>query len=277
MRTLGFGRPINWVFNPAAAVIAGTLGEDRVIYYCVDEFTAFAGVATQSMRDLEAQLARRADIVIVSAERLYRSKAPMNANTHLVRHGVDFAHFRKAVDASAVMPDDIAGLPRPILGYFGLIAQDWVDVPLLVKVAKEFPDASLVMIGKSTMDVSELARLPNVHLLGRKPYADLPGYARAFDVALIPFPINEVTLNSNPLKAREYLAAGLPVVSTRVPEVEVLGQCRIADDPESFCQQIRHALAEPGPSAARGETMRPESWEARLAQIERLFAALPER
>src|SRR5213078_3256659 len=113
-----------------------------------------------------------------------------------------------------VVPPEIASLPRPVIGYFGLIADDWVDVPLIEHVAREFPGASVVMLGKVTADVSALAKIPNVHLLGRKPYASLPAYCKGFDVALIPFPINEATLNSNPLKAREYLAAGLPVICT---------------------------------------------------------------
>jgi glycosyltransferase involved in cell wall biosynthesis len=141
-------------------------------------------------------------------------------------------------------------------------------VPLLVRVAKEFPNASLVMLGRVTMDVSALSSLPNVHILGRRPYAMLPGYAKAFDVALIPFPINEATLNSNPLKAREYLAAGLPVVSTRIPEVQALGgACRIGVDHQSFVDQVRAALQCPGPDLARSESMRGESWAARLREV----------
>src|SRR5205807_9747142 len=165
------------------------------------------------------------------------------------------------------VPEEIAKLPRPILGYFGLIADDWVDVPLLVHLAKRFPQASLVLIGKTTMDVSALESLPNVHLLGRKPYETLPAYSKGFDVALIPFPVSEVTLNANPLKAREYLAAGLPVVSTPIPEVEVLGTCRIGGTAEQFARQVEAALAAPGPLARRSETMRQHSWQARLEEI----------
>jgi glycosyltransferase involved in cell wall biosynthesis len=274
MSKLGFKRPMNWVFNPAASVIAGTLGEETLIYYCVDEYTAFSGVPTQSLIELENQLARKADLVIVSAQKLLESKAALNPNTFLVRHGVDFTHFQKALDASGKIPDELARLPRPIIGYFGLIASDWIDLPLLVEVARQFPNASLVMLGKSTMDLAPLQQLPNVHLLGRKPYESLPDYARGFDVALIPFPINEATLNSNPLKAREYLAAGLPVVSTAIPEVEILGQCRIGRDRQSFCDEIRKALAEPGPNRARSETMRSESWAARLLAVEAHLAAV---
>jgi glycosyltransferase involved in cell wall biosynthesis len=266
MRRLGFRRPINWVFNPVAAVIAGALGEEQLIYYCVDEYTAFSGVASQSLAALEEQLLKRADLVIVSADRLYQSKARLNPRTVLVRHGVDHTHFRKALAPETEIPEEIARLPRPVIGFFGLIA-DWVDVDLMAEVAKHFRGGSLVVLGKSTTDVSVLRRLSNVHLLGRKPYEQLPAYAKGFDVALNPFRINELTLNANPLKVREYLAAGLPVVSTAIPEVEVLAQCRIGADHAGFIKQIEAALADPGPSEARSDAIRSESWEARVEQI----------
>jgi glycosyltransferase involved in cell wall biosynthesis len=267
MRKLKFRDALNWVFNPAAALIAGTLGEDKLIYYCVDEYSAFSGVPSQSLAAMERQLLEKADLVVVSAEKLYQAKASVNPNTILVRHGVDFDHFRKALDPQTPVPPEIARLPRPIIGYFGLIARDWVDVPLLEKVAASFPSASIVMLGKTTMDVSALSRFANVHLLGRKPYEALPGYCKGFDVGLIPFPINEATLHSNPLKAREYLAAGLPVVSTAIPEVQVLDECRVAEDHEAFIEEIRLALQAPGPYPARSDRMRGQGWEARLQEV----------
>lgn len=273
MRRLGFRRPINWIFNPAAEVIAGSLADDLLIYHCVDEYTAFSGVRAESLAEMERRLLRRADLVIVSAELLYQSKAKGNPRTVLVRHGVDLEHFRKALDARTQVPASIAGLPRPIIGFFGLIA-DWVDVGVMARVAEHFSGGSLVVLGKATTDVSGLQRLPNVHLLGRVPYADLPAYCKGFDVAINPFRISELTLNANPLKVREYLAAGLPVVSTAIPEVEVLGQCRIAADADGFVREVAAALAQPGPSAARSEAMRSESWGARLEEIREHIATL---
>jgi len=277
MRRLGFERPINWVFNPAAGIIAGALGEERVIYYCVDEYTAFSGVAKDALVELEKQLIRKADLVIVSASRLYESKAGMNPRTVLVRHGVDYDHFRKALSPETQVPDEIARLPRPIIGYFGLMAADWIDVDLMAHVAKSFPEGSMVLLGKVTTDVSRLSALPNVHLLGRKDFSTLPAYSKGFDVAILPFPISEVTLNANPLKVREYLAAGLPVVSTKIPEVEVLGKCLIGENKEDFVEKIKEALKDPGPSDARSLEMKGESWEGRLEEIRRHVAALNPR
>jgi glycosyltransferase involved in cell wall biosynthesis len=274
MRQLKFRRPINWVFNPAAGVLAGQLGEERVVYYCVDEYTAFRGVDTAALAAVEKGLIDKADLVVVSAEKLLASKRSPHAPTALVRHGVDFDHFAKALRADTVVPPEIANLPRPVIGYFGLIADDWVDVPLLVHTARRFPTGSLVLLGKSTMDVSALAREPNVHLLGRKPYTDLPAFCKGFDAAVIPFPVTEVTLNANPLKAREYLAAGLPVVSTDIPEVRVLPHCRIARSPDEFVNELRAALEQPGPQAEISESVLGESWAARLVEVERHLAPL---
>ncbi len=273
MRRLGFRRPVNWVYMPAAAVVVGDLGEDLVIYHCVDEYTGFSGVSARSIAELEELLIRRSDLVVVSSELLYQSKVKINPRTVLVRHGVDHAHFRRALRPETLVPSDIAELPRPIIGFFGLIA-DWVDVDLMAYVAEQFPEGSLVLLGKATTDVSALERLPNVHLLGRKHYDQLPAYCKGFDVALMPFRINVLTLNSNPLKVREYLAAGLDVISTPIPEVEVLGLCRIGADRESFVREIRVALMHPGPSVEGSEAVRGESWEARLDDIRGHVAAL---
>lgn len=277
MKRLGFKRPVNWVFNPTASVVAGSLGEELLVYYCVDEFTAFSDAGTKTMVDLEDQLIKRADLVVVSAQRLLESKGGKNPNTVLVRHGVEYAHFRKALLPETKIPDDIAKLPHPIIGYFGLMAADWIDIDLMEHIAKHFSGGSLVLLGKVTADVSRLSALPNVHLLGRKPFADLPGYSKGFDVAILPFPISEVTLNANPLKVREYLAAGLPVVSTKIPEVEVLGLARIAETKEAFCQQIEEAMKDPGPKAERSDTMKGESWEGRVEEVRRHVGALAPR
>ena len=273
MRQLKFKPPINFVFNPAASVIAGTLGEKQLIYYCVDEYTAFSGVSATSLGELEEELLRRADAVIVSADLLYASKAKINPNTILIRHGVDFAHFSKALDPQTEIPEEIRNLPHPIIGFHGLIA-DWVDVDLMAEVAKHFAHGSLVVVGKSTTDTSVLEELKNVHLLGRKPYQDLPAYCKGFDVALNPFRLNELTLNANPLKVREYLAAGLPVISSPIPEVEVLGLCRIANGPAETIREIELALKDPGPSVERSEAIRGESWEARINEIRAYLADL---
>lgn len=267
MRKLNFRGPtLNWIFNPAAGFIGGALNEDALLYYCVDEFTAFTGVDAEGLGKLERQLMGRSDLVITTAQPLQESKSPFNPNTFLVRHGVDFDHFRKTLDPSLEIPEEVRNLPRPVIGFYGLIA-DWVDVELMAAAAKRWPEGTLLIIGKSTTDISALEALPNVKLLGRKPYEMLPAYSKVFDVALLPFRLNTLTHAANPLKVREYLASGIPVVSTPLPEVEVLEQCRIATGEEAFLAEIEAALADPGPKAERSESIRHESWAARVDEV----------
>jgi len=260
---------ISWSFLPASAPVSGTLGEDLVVYHCVDEFSAFSDTNGRHIAELEERLLRRAHLCITSAERLRENKAKVNPNTVLVRHGVDFDHFVKACDASTPVPADLASLPKPVIGFFGLVA-DWVDLSWFEACARAHPEWSVVILGKVApdVDVGPLRALPNVHLLGRKPYADLPGYCKAFDVALMPFKWNELTLNANPLKVREYLAAGLPCVSTPLPEVEQVGLCQLAKTPQEAVRQVEAALREgAGPSRDRAQRVFHESWQARVDEI----------
>ena len=279
MRRLGFQNFVNIVFNPAAGMIAGQLGESELIYYCVDEYTAFTGVS-DGLRKIEEDLFRRSDLVIVSAEKLYESKKGFNPNTHIIRHGTDWKHFRTAVDCDLSVPADITDLPRPIIGFHGLLA-DWVDYELIKKVAEHFKSGSLVLIGKIAVDaevkIKTLHGVPNIHLLGRKPYADLPAYCQAFDVALNPFVVNELTLAANPLKVREYLAAGLPVVSTDIPEVRILEDCLVGTDHADFIAKVEAAIADPKPREQVSDAIRHESWDAKVDELRAVMAAQGQR
>ena len=268
MRKLGFANVINMVFNPAAGMIAGKLGESELIYYCVDEYTAFTG--SSALKGIEEKLFRDADLVVVSAEKLFEGKKHFNPNTHIIRHGTDWRHFRTALDETTEIPDEIANLPKPIIGFHGLLA-DWVDYELIKKVAERFSEGSVVLIGKIAVDAEQKVKIlddvPNVHFLGRKPYAELPAYCKGFDVALNPFAINELTLAANPLKVREYLAAGLPVVSTDIPEVRVLHDCLVGVDHNDFIAKIEEAISGPKPRKVVSDAISHESWEAKIEEL----------
>ncbi|HEX8736939.1 MAG TPA: glycosyltransferase [Pyrinomonadaceae bacterium] len=274
MRKLKFQKPVNMVFNPAAGLLAGRLGEESLIYYCVDEYTAFTGAAA-GLREIEEELFKKSDFVVVSAEKLLESKRKYNPHTFLIRHGTDWRHFRQALDEETRIPDEIANLPRPIIGFHGLLA-DWVDFDLIKKTAAHFEKGSVVLIGKIAVDAEQkikiLDAVPNVHFLGRKPYADLPAFCKGFDVALNPFVINDLTLAANPLKVREYLAAGLEVVSTDIPEVQILKHCRIGKTHAEFIAQIEKALENPSPRAQISDSIRQESWDAKIDELREIVA-----
>ena len=279
MANLGFENVVNMVFNPAAGMIAGQLGETDLIYYCVDEYTAFTG-ASNGLREIENDLFRRADVVIVSAERLFESKKDFNPNTYVIRHGTDWRHFRTALDPALEIPADIRDLPRPIIGFHGLLA-DWVDYELIKKVAERFREGSVVLIGKIAVDAEQKVKVlndvPNIHFLGRKPYSELPAYCKAFDVAINPFAINELTLAANPLKVREYLAAGLPVVSTDIPEVRILEDCLVGTDHEDFIKKVAFAISSPRPRGEISDRIEQESWESKVDELRQILAGLSER
>jgi glycosyltransferase involved in cell wall biosynthesis len=269
MKKLKFQQPVNMVFNPAAGLLAGKLGEESLIYYCVDEYTAFTGAAS-GLKEIEEELFRKSDLVIVSAEKLLESKRKFNPNTFLIRHGTDWHHFRKALAEETRIPDEIRDLPKPVIGFHGLLA-DWVDFELIKKTAAHFRQGSIVLIGKIAVDAEQkikiLDGISNVHFLGRKPYADLPAFCKGFDVALNPFVVNDLTLAANPLKVREYLAAGLEVVSTDIPEVRILKHCRIGKTAEEFIAQIAAALENPQPRAPISDSIKNESWDAKIEEL----------
>jgi len=264
MSRLGMRRPISWSFLPSAATVAGTLGEALVLYHVVDEFSAFSDAA-EHVAELERRLLARADLVVASSAPLLEAKRRVNPRTVLVRHGVDWEHFARACEPGPV-PADLARLPRPVIGFFGLVA-DWIDLALVRRVADAYPRASVVLIGRVLTSTTPLAGAPNVHFLGRKSYADLPDYCRGFDVALTPFKRNALAHAANPLKAREYVAAGLPSVCTDLPELRQIPGCTVVGDDDAFVAEVGRALSAGGPDRARSALVRGESWEAKAAEL----------
>jgi hypothetical protein len=271
MRTLRMRRPISWSFLPAAAAVAGTLDESLVVYHVVDEFSAFSDASTH-VAELEERLLQRADLVIVSSERLLAAKRRLAPRAVLVRHGVDHAHFARALDPALELPPALARLPRPVIGFFGLVA-DWIDLALVRRVADAYPQASIVLIGKVVTSTEALEGARNVHLVGRRPYAELPAWCRGFQVAITPFRRNELALAANPLKAREYVAAGLPNVCTDLPELRQIPGCTVARTEEEFVAEVGRALRAGGPDPARSALVRAEGWEARVEELRSHVAA----
>src|ERR1035441_10169680 len=212
---------------------------------------------------MECALMEKADMVVVSSSRLYETKSRYNANTFLVTHGVDVAHFRDACRQEIPAPADCADLKGPVIGFVGTVA-DWVDLEVVRYLAASRPQWSLLLIGDIQTNTSALRELSNVHLLGRRSYQSLPAYCKTFDVAILPFVVNELTVAANPLKLREYLAAGLPVVATPLPEVLKLGGLvRMARTPEEFLNRIETLLKEGrrGPDPAVSALMEREAWD----------------
>jgi len=275
----GFQEPILWTFMPNVNGLVGKLGERMVIYHCVDEYSAFSGVAREHLQQMERNLIERSATVFTSSEELCGERRAFNPRTFFVSHGVDVPHFSRARDPRTPVPVDLERLAKPVIGFFGLI-EDWVEPPLLRAIALARPEWSIVLLGRAATDLDPLTGLPNVHLLGQKPYDLLPNYCNGFGVGIIPFKNNELTRKANPLKLREYLAAGLPVVSTDLPEVrKYRNLVRIASDVAGFIREIELSLAERGGSfaIARMEAMKVESWEARVEELSAFIGAAARR
>lgn len=272
-RRHGLRAPILWTFLPNVNRLLGHLGERLTIYHCVDKYSEFAGVPQDALIRMERELASRAHLVLASAEQLAAELRAHNPNTHFIPHGVDLAHFARALDPATPVADELRALPRPIVGFIGLLAE-WVDLRLVRELALRRPAWSFVLVGKAVRDMSPVRGLPNVRLLGQRPYAALPAYCRGFDAGIIPFAATELTLRANPLKLREYLAAGLPVVSTPMPEVKRWGSLvHLADGAAAFLEGIERALDEGAEEERRrrAEAMRGEGWEARVEEISALI------
>jgi glycosyltransferase involved in cell wall biosynthesis len=226
----------------------------------MDDWAAFSDTIDQRLIDNENEVVARADLVLAVSRKLYERHSRLNSATILVQNGVDNEYFRTALTYEKRENDLLFEFrDRPVVGYVGGI-HDWVDVDLIVETAKLLPDMTFVLIGPVLKSIKpRLEGIPNLLSLGPKPYSELIGYMAYFTIGIIPFKLNLLNESTNPIKLYEYLGAGLPVVSTGMPEVvayEGDGVVYIADDPETFGRRIRAAIA-----AARD----PESVGRRLA------------
>ena len=274
---LGIDRFQLWTFLPNVGDYVGTLGEDGAVYYCVDEWSMFGYLDRAQTVAAERTLLAKVDAVFAINGALAEAKRTVNPSTFESPHGVDHALFAKALDERMPIPADLAALPAPRLGFYGTL-RDWVDFELIAAVARARPQWSIALIGQVLCDVSAIRDLPNVHLLGQKPHHELPAYCRGFDVGIIPYRIDERMTFVNPLKLREYLSAGLPVVSTPVPEVlRFPTLARVAATPAQFIAAIEAALHDPMPRLQRSAAMKDETWSARVAFVSATVDEILER
>jgi glycosyltransferase involved in cell wall biosynthesis len=262
-----------WTFAPDVHFLRGTLNEECFLYYCVDDYTRFAGFDAEAITRLETRLLTTADLVIGTSRPLCDSKRAIRADIEYVPHGVDFDHFAAAWRTPPDTPGDLQPIARPIFGFFGLI-HHWFDVELLARVARLRPQYSFVLIGDCKIDAGSLSA-PNIHRLGRREYARLPAYAAAFQAGMVPFVRNDMTRCINPIKLMEYLAAGRPVVSTSLPAAaEIPRGVFLADEPEAFAEACDRCLILTEADHVRiSDQVRPHTWEARARTVSQLVSA----
>lgn len=268
MRQAGIRRALLWFVVPHPAFMLDAVPHVASIYYCIDDYAAHPGVDVQAIAACDETLSRRADHVFVAPPALLPLKQHLNPRCSFSPHGVDVELFAQAQTSGTAMPAQAASLVRPIIGYFGLIAA-WTDIELIEWLALQRPQWSFLLVGHAHVDVSALRKLPNVALVGAQPYESLPGWAKAFDVAIIPYRLNRQVKNANPLKLREYLATGKPVVTVRTPEVDRFAEVvSIADTNEEYLTAIEKALLEVDPLASqrRMTAVHAMSWDQRVTE-----------
>ncbi|MFB2893456.1 glycosyltransferase family 1 protein [Aerosakkonemataceae cyanobacterium BLCC-F50] len=206
-----------WYYTPMALSFSRHLNPLLVVYDCMDELSAFKG-ASPTLKSLEAELFNRADLVFTGGQSLYEAKRDRHPQVYAFPSSIDKVHFGKARNL-AEEPADQINIPHPRLGFFGVI-DERMDIELLGEIAQARPDWHFVMIGPVVkIDPAILPKYENIHYLGGKSYQELPGYVAGWDIAMLPFALNESTRFISPTKTPEYLAAGRPVISTSIRDV----------------------------------------------------------
>lgn len=259
------GQTASIVDLPFWSMLVFDLEDNKVIYDCMDEHAGFSNTSDELLA-LEPSLMNRADAIVASSDVLYQKARSLNPSVHLIRNAGEFAHFSMK---PSYTPIDIAKVHQPIVGYIGAIA-DWFDMALVYELAKNNPDWNFVLVGDTYYsDTSNIMKLENVFILGEKQYHELPAYLHAFDVCIIPFIINSLTLATNPVKVYEYLSAGKPVVATPLPELAPMNEyVSLASGLKEFEAAIARGLQENGEEQARARERRRQfaaenTWEHR--------------
>ncbi|HEX8492836.1 MAG TPA: glycosyltransferase family 1 protein [Pyrinomonadaceae bacterium] len=267
-----------WYYTPMAMAFTRHLKPLAVVYDCMDELSAFKG-APPALREREAELFKRADLVFTGGQSLYEAKRHQHSRVYAFPSSIDAAHFAQAREITED-PADQAHIAHPRLGFFGVIDERF-DIELLDGVAQAQPDWQLVMIGPVVkIDPNDLPRRANIHYLGGKSYKELPAYLAGWDVALLLFARNESTRYISPTKTPEYLAAGKPVVSTSIRDVVrpygQQGLVHIADTVTDFVAAIEAAMNEDEQKRLRqvDAFLAQTSWDRTWANMYELIAGV---
>jgi len=262
---------VGWFYSPSFSPLLQAMEFDTIVYDCMDELSLFKG-APQELINQEKYLMAHADIVFTGGKSLYESKTKLHGNVHCFPSSVDETHFAQALHGREV-PSDINMLRHPVVGYFGVI-DERIDLELLEKTAKSLPQIDFVMIGPlAKIHDSELPRAANIHYLGMKSYEELPQYLRRFDIAMMPFALNDATKFISPTKTLEYMAAGKPIISTKIKDVaRDYSDCvHLIDSAAGFAVAILRILEQEDQSQTREryrEILRNTSWDTTVGRME---------
>ncbi len=269
MRKLKMRSPVVWVACPAACDIAVNMKHTKLVYQRTDRFEEYPNVDTKTIRQYDQKLKINADLTIFVSSTLYGEESGQCKKAIYLDHGVDFDMFANA-EKNEDVPRDMMDIKKPIVGFFGGIDSHTLDIKFIEKVVDLLPEMFFVFVGQASSDCSRLASRDNVWMLGQKSYEQIPHYGKCFDVAIMPWRQNRWIAACNPIKLKEYLALGKPIVSTPFTELQkcldVVYQTRT---PEEFAECIKQALAEDNPErvAARRKKVQAASWESKAELV----------
>lgn len=265
-RRLGMRRPLVWVACPPGASVAARIGGVAMVYQRTDRYEEFTGVDPSLIGGYDRALKTGADLTVFCSALLYEQEGAACARAFYADHGVDFTRFADAAQHGRT-PEDMGAIKHPRVGFVGGIDSHTFDSAFFLVVADALPDVQFVLVGGCSLPSGWCPRA-NVTLLGRKPYDEVARYMAACDVLIMPWNRNRWIEACNPVKLKEYLAVGRPVVTTPFHELKRYdGFVRIASTPQTFAAEIRAALAEPGDADARRARVRDETWEAKAVAV----------
>jgi len=279
---LGLKPTLLWTYNPMTVRFVSLASYAQTVYHCVDEIKAQPGMPVQEIEQAEGELMAQVGLCFVTAEHLLETRRQQNPRTYYFPNVAEYDHFATARTEALAVPTDLAALPSPRIGFIGAISGYKVDFALLRQMAELHPEWNIVLIGKvgegdPWTDTSSLQDLKNLHFIGPRAYTSLPAYLKGFDVAILPSMLNEYTRGMFPMKFFEYLAAGCPVVATRLHALQGYGHVAyLAADHADFIAGVEQALA--GRAATldqRIDAAREQTYERRTQRMMTIIEGAP--
>jgi hypothetical protein len=278
---LGIKNPIIWISRPSFFDLVDKFEKKLIIYHVVDEYSAYSEIDNEKKSKIKMQehkVLQRADLIVTVSNKLYESKRKFNNDTYLVPNAVDYEAYEKALVSGEPLPNDISSLPKPIIGYSGLIASK-LDFILLKYMACVHSNWSITMVGlindKFCHDeIKSLKQYNNIHFLGLKKIGEIPNYINAFDVCIAPYKINEHSKNMSPLKIYDYLATGKPVVTTNFAASRLFKEViKIAKTHDEFLNHVKDSLSEEKNSLAikRRNIASKNTWGQRVESLSKII------
>jgi glycosyltransferase involved in cell wall biosynthesis len=271
-----FNKPIIFYFLPHIHYLCGKLGEDKKVFYCIDNYAAFPGVDSSEVQKMDIELSKKADLIFVVSQEVINSKEKYNQNVCYSPHGVDLENFDLETRQFSRPKLLDFSVDRPIVMYWGLVA-DWMDFELVNYLAQKHPDICFVLMGRVCCDPKRVIDRENIFCPGPVPYQDLAQYAYFASALIIPFLINDWTKNINPLKMKEYLATGKPVISTPIPEaLRNQDFVKVAHTKEAFSELLLETIQNPSSEWKKRqlEYIRQLTWENRVMEISQKISTL---